>query len=149
MAFAILGMGIRSTTTGRSRRRKFAANGGRKERRDVADKNETVAEILREMREMPKDWIVDANANFVFVKYADRFEAAHRREVAELRKQTRNCDGDRTDWRWYWGRYVTTQVCPCKRKTVTPEKHLRYFLNWLFLPKLVTGNDRDGEGSAR
>lgn len=70
-------------------------------------------------------------------------------EEAKLCKQTRNCDGDRTDWRWYWGRYVTTQVCPCERKTATPEKHLRYFLNWLFLPKWVTGNDRDGEGAAK
>ena len=49
----------------------------------MADKNETVAEILREMREMTKDWIVDANANFVFVQYADRIEEAHRREVEE------------------------------------------------------------------
>ena len=75
--------------------------------------------------------------------------AKKEREVAELRKQTRNCDGDRADWKWYWGRYVTTQVCPCERKTATPEKHLRYFLNWLFLPKWVTGNDRDGEGSGK
>ena len=50
----------------------------------MESENETVAEIIGEMREMPKDWIVDANANFVFVKYADRIEAAHRREVAAL-----------------------------------------------------------------
>ena len=93
---------------------------------------ETVADVMSEMRRM-----------------LNRIEAAHRREMAQHDKKKRNCDGDRTDWRWYWGRYVTTQVCPCERKTATPEKHLRYFLNWLFLPKWVTGNDRDGEGSAK
>lgn len=51
----------------------------------MAENNETVADIVKEMREMPNDLIVDANANFVFAKYANRIEAAHRREVAELR----------------------------------------------------------------
>ena len=47
----------------------------------MSSENGTVAEICAEMRRMPQDWIVDANANFVFVRYADRIEAAHKREV--------------------------------------------------------------------
>ena len=49
--------------------------------------NETVAEIVREMYAMPQDWIVDANANFVFTRYADRIEAAHKRDREAARRR--------------------------------------------------------------
>lgn len=45
-----------------------------------ASENETVEAVLADFRKMPMDVIVDANANFVFNRFADRFESAWRRE---------------------------------------------------------------------
>ena len=49
----------------------------------MKDGAESVDDILREMRRMPIDIIVDANANFVFRRYADRIETALRNEKDE------------------------------------------------------------------
>ncbi len=42
--------------------------------------NESSEEIIAEMRKMPLDVFIDANANPVFKSYANRLEAAKRRE---------------------------------------------------------------------
>lgn len=52
----------------------------------MGEKHECFSEVVDEMRKMPNDLIVDANANFVFVRYADRLEDAHRREVEIISK---------------------------------------------------------------
>ena len=50
----------------------------------MSEKQERLADELAEMRKMPQDIIVDAKANFVFQRYADRIEAAWKREREEL-----------------------------------------------------------------
>ena len=44
------------------------------------EKRETLADIVAEFRAMPSDIIIDAKADFVFSRYADRIEAALKRE---------------------------------------------------------------------
>lgn len=52
----------------------------------MGEKHESFSEVVDEMRKMPNYLIVDANSNFVFVRYADRLEDAHRREVEIISK---------------------------------------------------------------
>lgn len=48
--------------------------------------HETIADIVAEMRAMPEYIIMDANAKFVFAKYADRIEEAAKHELAQAKE---------------------------------------------------------------
>lgn len=102
--------------------------------------NETIADIVTEMREATDDV---SECAYVSVKmlelFADRIEAAHKRERGNAAK-LRNCDvgtAEEQAERWYWRYHVghLCQSCPLgPRKWSEVDAGTLCFSEWLQMP---------------